>query len=140
MKNRSQAKTILLALFSALFAMAATAQGASPIRILGAGATFPYPLYSKWFSVYQKVDASILIDYQSIGSGAGIRQLTEGSVDFGASDAPMTDEQISKLKIPAFHIPTVMGAVVVSYNIPGLTKDLRLTPGLVTSLFNGEID
>ena len=95
----------------------------------GAGATFPYPIYSKWFSDYATT-TGVKINYQSIGSGGGIRQLTEGTVDFGASDAPMSDAEMAKLKAPVLHFPTVLGAVVITYNIPGVTKALRLTgPG-----------
>src|SRR6185436_1867102 len=85
--------------------------------INGAGATFPYPLYSKWFAEYQKEHADVQINYQSIGSGGGIRQFTENTVDFGASDAPMNDEQIAKAG-DVIHVPTTLGAVVVTYNLP----------------------
>ncbi len=106
--------------------------------INGAGATFPYPLYSKWFSEYQKVDADTQINYQSIGSGGGIRQLTEKTVDFGASDAPMTDEQLAKAGGAIVHIPTVLGAVVVTYNLPGVSE-IKLTPEIVSDIFLGKI-
>src|ERR1700758_1798961 len=93
--------------------------------INGAGATFPYPMYSKWFSEYRKLHPDIQINYQSIGSGGGIRQGTEGTVEFGASDMPMTDDQLKeaqgKLKANVLNIPTVLGAVVPAYNIPGVT-------------------
>ncbi len=85
----------------------------------GAGATFPYPIYSKWFEEYIKVDPEVRFNYQSIGSGGGIRQITERTVDFGASDGPMTDDQLKKAPAELFHIPTVMGAVVATYNLPG---------------------
>lgn len=107
--------------------------------INGAGATFPYPLYSKWFSEYQKVDKEVQINYQSIGSGGGIRQLLDKTVDFGASDSPMTDEQLSKSSKPVFHIPTVLGAVVVTYNLPGIDKGLKLTPEVLADIFLGKI-
>src|ERR1035441_5840279 len=92
--------------------------GPSPENINGAGATFPAPIYQKWFGEYHTAHPTIAINYQSQGSGAGIQQLTAGTVDFGASDVPMTDEQISKLGVKAFHFPTVMGAVVPTYNLP----------------------
>lgn len=111
---------------------------AGPLPINGAGATFPYPLYSKWFFEYQKVDPSTQINYQSIGSGGGIKQFTDGTVDFGASDAPLTDEQIQKLKGPALHIPTALGAVVVIFNLPDV-KELKLTPGALSDIFLGKI-
>jgi phosphate transport system substrate-binding protein len=104
----------------------------------GAGATFPYPIYSKWFDEYTKVDPSVRFNYQSIGSGGGIRQITERTVDFGASDGPMTDEQLQKAPAALFHIPTVLGAVVATYNLPGNLK-LRFTPDLLADIFLGKI-
>src|SRR5947199_5740382 len=95
------------------------------IQINGAGATFPFPIYSKWFSEYNKLHPDVQINYQSIGSGGGIKQITEKTVDFGASDAPMSDAELKKAQ-GLIHIPTVMGAVVVVYNLPGL-EALRLT-------------
>jgi phosphate transport system substrate-binding protein len=110
---------------------------AAPTLINGAGATFPFPIYSKWFSDYNKANPDIQINYQSIGSGGGIKQITEKTVDFGASDAPMSDEELAKA--PGLqHIPTVMGAVVVIYNVPGLTN-LRLTPETLSEIFLGKI-
>jgi len=88
--------------------------------INGAGATFPYPIYGKWFEEFRQKNPSIEINYQSKGSGAGIAQLTEGTVDFGASDMPMKDEQIAALKVKALHFPTVLGGLVPTYNLPGL--------------------
>jgi phosphate transport system substrate-binding protein len=104
----------------------------------GAGATFPYPIYSKWFADYAAT-SGVKINYQSIGSGGGIRQLTEGTVDFGASDAPMSDAEMAKLKSPVLHFPTVLGAVVITYNIPGVTKAIRLTGPVVADIFAGKI-
>lgn len=104
----------------------------------GAGATFPYPIYSKWFDEYAKVDPSARFNYQSIGSGGGIRQIIERTVDFGASDGPMTDEQLKKAPGELFHIPTVLGAVVATYNLPGNPK-LRFTPDLLADIFLGKI-
>jgi len=104
----------------------------------GAGATFPYPIYSKWFADYATT-SGVKINYQSIGSGGGIRQLTEGTVDFGASDAPMSDAEMAKLKAPVLHFPTVLGAVVITYNIPGVTKSIRLTGPIVADIFAGKI-
>jgi phosphate transport system substrate-binding protein len=104
----------------------------------GAGATFPYPIYSKWFSDYATA-TGVRINYQSIGSGGGIRQLTEGTVDFGASDAPMSDAEMAKMKAPVLHFPTVLGAVVITYNIPGITKAIRLTGPVVADIFAGRI-
>lgn len=109
------------------------------VPINGAGATFPYPLYSKWFSEYAKADQGAQINYQSIGSGGGIRQLTDRTIDFGASDAPMTNEQIAKLPSPVLHIPTVLGAVVVTYNLPQLKAPLKLSGDVIADLFLGKI-
>ena len=127
-----------LCLVSALAAVTATGAVAETIKINGAGATFPFPLYSKWFSDYTKVDKDAQINYQSIGSGGGIKQFTEGVVDFGASDTPMTDEQMAKLKIPALHIPTALGAVVVTYNLKEVA-DLKLTSATLADIFLGKI-
>ena len=104
----------------------------------GAGATFPNPIYSKWFSDYAAA-TGVRINYQSIGSGGGIRQLTEGTVDFGASDAPMSDAEMAKLKGPVMHFPTVLGAVVITYNIPGLQKAIKLSGPVVADIFAGKI-
>ncbi len=111
------------------------AQGAD---LTGAGATFPYPIYSKWFADYA-TKTGVKINYQSIGSGGGIRQLTEGTVDFGASDAPMSDAEIAKLKSPVLHIPTVLGADVITYNVPGLTTPLKLSGTVLADIFLGKI-
>jgi phosphate transport system substrate-binding protein len=103
----------------------------------GAGATFPYPIYSKWFYEYNKSNG-VQINYQSIGSGGGIQQVTNGTVDFGASDAPMTDDQMSKISGGILHFPTVAGAVAVVFNVPGVSK-LKLTPAVLTDIFMGKI-
>ncbi|NDD04656.1 MAG: phosphate ABC transporter substrate-binding protein PstS, partial [Proteobacteria bacterium] len=100
--------------------------------------TFPYPLYSKWFSDYSLVAPDTQINYQSIGSGGGIRQFTDRTVDFGATDSPMTDEQLKKLGEPVLHIPTAIGSVVLSFNLPG-ERDLKLTPELISAIFMGEV-
>jgi len=109
------------------------------VDLTGAGATFPYPLYSKWFSEYANV-TGVKINYQSIGSGGGIRQLSEETVDFGASDSPMSDEELAKAKGgPVLHIPTVLGADVITYNLPGVTTPLRFTPDAIAAIFMGRI-
>jgi phosphate transport system substrate-binding protein len=109
----------------------------------GAGATFPNPMYSKWFSEYHKLHSDIQINYQAIGSGGGIRQVTEGTVDFGASDMPMTDDQLkaaqAKLKTKVLNIPTVLGAVVPAYNIPGVNGEVKFTPEILAGIFLGRI-
>jgi phosphate transport system substrate-binding protein len=108
------------------------------VDLTGAGATFPYPLYSKWFSDYA-AKTGVKINYQSIGSGGGIRQLSEGTVDFGASDSPMKDEEIAKAKGPVMHFPTVLGAVVVTYNLAEITTPLRLSGAVLADIFAGRI-
>src|SRR5256885_12333671 len=105
----------------------------------GAGATFPYPIYSKWFSEYHKQHPDVEINYQSIGSGGGIRQVTAGTVDFGATDGPMSDEQLKSSKVPIQHVPTVMGSVAPAYNIPGVKEDLKFTPEVLANIFLGKI-
>lgn len=105
----------------------------------GAGATFPYPMYSKWFSEYHKAHPDVEINYQSIGSGGGIRQVLEGTVDFGASDGPMSDEQLAKAKVKILHIPTVLGAVVPAYNVPGVSGELRFSPQVIADICLGKI-
>jgi len=106
--------------------------------INGAGATFPYPVYSQWAYKYNKL-TGVKINYQSIGSGGGIRQLDAGTVDFGASDQPMTDEQLAKARIKPLHFPTVLGAVVATYSIPGLNRELNFTPEALAGIFLGKI-
>jgi phosphate transport system substrate-binding protein len=131
-------RTVILAL--AAFATAAIAgQASAETLINGAGATFPYPLYSKWFSEYAKIDPSVKFNYQSIGSGGGIKQITAQTVDFGATDKFLTDKELSAAPGKLMHIPTVMGAVVVTYNIPGIGKGLKLTPDVLTDIYFGKI-
>jgi phosphate transport system substrate-binding protein len=112
---------------------------AQAVLINGAGATFPYPIYSKWFDEYHRLRPMIQINYQSIGSGGGIRQVTEGTVDFGATDGPMTDEQLNQAKTKILHFPTVLGGVVPTYNIPGVAQELNFTPTAVAGIFLGKI-
>ena len=113
------------------------------LSITGAGATFPYPIYSKWFDEYKKTNPNVEINYQSIGSGGGIRQVTEGTVDFGASDGPMNDEQLKAFQdkhgFAILHFPTVLGADVPTYNIPGVTAALNFTPEALAGIFLGKI-
>jgi phosphate transport system substrate-binding protein len=113
--------------------------GASAQNINGAGATFPYPIYSKWFSEYNQLHPNVKINYQPIGSGGGIRQVSEGTVDFGASDGPMTDQQIQEAKVKVMHIPTVLGAVVPVYNVPGVTKELNFSGDVIADIYLGKI-
>ena len=127
---------LLLCAFAALPLAAQT-------KLNAAGATFPYPMYSKWFSEYHKLHADIEVNYQSIGSGGGIRQVTEGTVDFGASDMPMTDAQLAeaqdKRKTRILNLPTVLGADVPAYNIPGVSGEVKFTPEALAGIFLGRI-
>ena len=116
----------------------AIAQGGQ-ILLNAAGATFPYPMYSKWFDVYHQAHSNVQINYQSIGSGGGIRQLLDKTVDFGASDGPMNDDQLKQATVPILHFPTVMGADVPSYNVPGLSAELNFTPEVLSGVFLGKI-
>jgi phosphate transport system substrate-binding protein len=125
----------LLLIWCALAALPALGQ----TNLNGAGATFPYPIYSKWFSEYHKLHPDIQINYQPIGSGGGIRQVIAGTVDFGATDGPMTDDQLKEAKIKIVHVPTVLGAAVPAYNVPGVTGELKFTPQVLAGIFLGKI-
>ncbi len=118
-------------------ALALPALGQTTVN--GAGATFPNPMYQKWFSEYHKAHPDVQFNYQSIGSGGGIRQVLAQTVDFGASDGPMTDEQLSQAKTKILHIPTVLGAVVPAYNVPGVSTELKFTPEALSGIFLGKI-
>jgi phosphate transport system substrate-binding protein len=123
-----------LTALSAVLAIPASAQ-----NINAAGATFPDPIYKKWFGEFKAANPSIQINYQAIGSGGGIKQLTEGTVDFGASDVPMTDAQIGLVKVKPLHFPTVLGGIVLVYNIPGVTTTLKFSGPVVAGIYLGEI-
>jgi len=128
---------------AAVLALGALMWAQSPLLINGAGATFPYPIYSKWFDVYHQKYTNIQFNYQSIGSGGGIKQVTEGTVDFGATDGPMNDEQLKafqdKRGTAILHFPAVLGADVPTYNIPGVTAELIFTPEALAGIFLGKI-
>jgi phosphate transport system substrate-binding protein len=126
-------------LMTALIGLATTAAWAKIQLINGAGATFPYPIYSKWFSEYAKADGSVNFNYQSIGSGGGVKQLSAGTVDFGATDAPMTDVEIAAAKGKVLHFPSVMGGVVPAYNLSGDPK-LNFSQAVLAGIFLGKID
>ena len=126
-----------IALLLAGLALALPLMGQTTLN--GAGATFPYPMYSKWFSDYNKLHPDVQINYQSIGSGGGIRQVLNGTVDFGASDGPMSDEQLKEAKVNILHIPTVLGAVVPAYNVPGVSGEIKFTPETLAGIFLGKI-
>jgi phosphate transport system substrate-binding protein len=128
-------RKLVLLVVCALLALPVLAQ----TQLNGAGATFPYPIYSKWFSEYSKSHSDVAINYQSIGSGGGIRQVTAGTVDFGASDMPMTDKQLQDSKVKILNLPTVLGAVVPAYNIPGVSGEVKFTPEALAGIFLGKI-
>ncbi len=109
-------------------------------HITAAGATFPYPIYSRWFAEYAQQHPGVEINYQSIGSGGGIGQVTKGTVDFGASDMPMTDAMLGQSKVKLMHIPTVLGAVVPVYNVPGAGSDLKFAPDVLADIYLGKIN
>ena len=119
--------------------LAVVSVGANAQNLNGAGATFPYPIYSKWFSEYKQQNPSVQINYQPIGSGGGILQVTSGTVDFGASDVTMTDEQLAKAKVKVIALPTVLGAVVPVYNVPGINKDLNFSGDVIADIYLGKI-
>jgi phosphate transport system substrate-binding protein len=131
-------KSLLIVSFALGLSALALAQGGT-ILLNAAGATFPYPIYSKWFDVYHNAHPNVQINYQSIGSGGGIRQLLAGTVDFGASDGPMSDDQLSQAKFKILHFPTVLGAVVPTYNIAGVSGELNFTQKALAGIYLGTI-
>jgi len=133
-------KAALLMSLGLLTILAGSPTADAQMLLNGAGATFPYPIYSKWFDEYTKVEPTVRFNYQSIGSGGGIKQLSEQTVDFGASDAPLTDEQLKAAKGgEILHFPTVLGAVVLTYSLPEIEKGLKLTPEVIADIFLGKI-
>jgi phosphate transport system substrate-binding protein len=133
--NRARTYVTIALLVGALGA----ALSAQKVTITGAGATFPYPIYSKWFSEYNKLHSNVEINYQSIGSGGGVKQLTSQTVFFGASDYPLTPEQLQSAPGKILHFPTVLGAVVPIYNLPGVSAELKFTGPLLADIFLGTI-
>ena len=132
-------KTSVVVSILLVLAIAVAAQPAGTILLNAAGATFPYPIYSKWFDVYHQKDPNVQINYQSIGSGGGIRQLLAGTVDFGASDGPMTDDQLKEAKFKILHFPTVLGAVIPIYNVSGVSGELNFTQKALSGIYLGTI-
>ncbi len=136
-------RSSILLLSGAIILAVAAQVCIAALRITGAGATFPYPIYSKWFDEYHKLHPEIEVNYQSIGSGGGIRQVTDGTVDFGATDGPMNDEQLKAYKdkhgFGIRHFPTVIGAVVPSYNLTGIKGPLKFTPEALAGIFLGKV-
>jgi phosphate transport system substrate-binding protein len=129
----------LLAVLLAVAVGATLATASGPILLNAAGATFPYPIYSKWFDLYHTSHSNVQINYQSIGSGGGIRQLLDKTVDFGASDGPMNDVQLKQASVPILHFPTVLGAAIPAYNLPGVQGDLNFTPEALSGIFLGTV-
>ena len=130
----------LIGLLAVLLAIASTlALADTQVLLNAAGATFPNPIYSKWFDVYHQAHSNVQINYQAIGSGGGIRQLLDKTVDFGATDGPMSDDQLKQASVPILHFPTVLGAAVPSYNLPGVQTDLNFTPEALAGIFLGKI-
>lgn len=130
-----------LSILATLILAGGTAMGQShdPVNLNAAGATFPYPIYSKWFNEYHKLHPNIQINYQSIGSGGGIQQLKSGTVDFGASDMPLKDELLSTFSFKILQFPTVLGAVMPTYNIPGVSAELKFTPQALADIYLGKV-
>jgi phosphate transport system substrate-binding protein len=126
-------------LTATLVAMSLLGCAAAQTTLNGAGATFPNPIYSKWFSEYHKANPEVQVNYQSIGSGGGIQQLLAGTVDFGASDGPMSDEQLAKAKTKILHLPTVLGSVVPAYNVPGVSGEIKFGQQVLADIFLGKI-
>src|SRR5213592_2028486 len=128
--------TRLLALAALL---GAAVPGAAQVQLTGAGATFPNIIYQNWMLAYNQAHPDVKLNYQPIGSGGGIRQFSDGTVDFGGTDAPMTDSAIAAIQGNVLHIPTVMGAVVIAYNLPGLSQPVKFTPDVIADIFLGKI-
>src|SRR5258706_9825879 len=132
-------KKLVYGAFGIVALTGATLVAAQSMQINGAGATFPGPIYSKWFSEYNKLHADVRINYQPLGSGAGIKQVTERTVFFGASDGPMTPEQLRAAPGKILHLPTVLGAVVPIYNLPGISQELKFDGPVLANIFLGKI-
>jgi phosphate transport system substrate-binding protein len=129
----------ILSVLTVLLCVATFAAADGQVLLNAAGATFPYPIYSKWFDLYHTSHSNVQINYQSIGSGGGIRQLLDKTVDFGASDGPMNDDQLKQASVPILHFPTVLGADVPTYNVPGVQGDLNFTPEALSGIFLGKV-
>jgi phosphate transport system substrate-binding protein len=129
----------VLSVLAVLLAVATFAAAEGPVLLNAAGATFPYPIYSKWFDLYHTSHSNVQINYQSIGSGGGIRQLLDKTVDFGASDGPMNDDQLKQASVPILHFPTVLGAAIPAYNVAGVQGELNFTPEALSGIFLGTV-
>jgi phosphate transport system substrate-binding protein len=133
-REQTVKKTLLAVLFFVMALSVAQAQ-----KVTGAGATFPYPIYSKWFTEYSAAHPGVQVNYQSIGSGGGIKQVCSGTVDFGASDMPMTDDLLKSCGVKVINLPTVLGADVPAYNVPGVTAELKFSQSVLADIFLGKI-
>ncbi len=122
-----------------VFVAALAAPAVAQVKLTGAGATFPNIIYQDWMLKYNQTHPDVQLNYQSIGSGGGIRQFSDGTVDFGGTDAPMTDSAIAAIQGNVLHIPTVLGAIVVTYNLPGVTRQLKFTPDVIADIFLGKV-
>src|SRR5580700_5981771 len=129
----------VLSVLAVLLTIATVSIAAGPVLLNAAGATFPYPIYSKWFDLYHTSHGNVQINYQSIGSGGGIRQLLDKTVDFGASDGPMNDDQLKQASVPILHFPTVLGAAIPAYNVAGVQGELNFTPEALSGIFLGTV-
>jgi phosphate transport system substrate-binding protein len=129
----------VLSVLAVLLAVATFAMAEGQVLLNAAGATFPYPIYSKWFDIYHTSHSNVQINYQSIGSGGGIRQLLDKTVDFGASDGPMNDDQLKQASVPILHFPTVLGAAIPAYNLSGVQGELNFTPEALSGIFLGTV-
>ena len=139
LRNRTGGIAIALLILAGIAAgISVAGTAAADVNLTGAGATFPYPIYSKWFDMYNKA-TGVQINYQSIGSGGGIQQVKAGTVDFGASDAPLSNQRLKEMPKSVLHFPMVAGAVVLAYNLPSVKETLQLTPEVVTGIFLGKI-
>lgn len=138
--RRSFARTILLIPASSGCGLRNGHREEQKVFLNGVGATFPYPIYAKWFHQYRRINPQVWINYQPIGSGGGIRQLQAGTIDFGATDIPMTDVQMRQFANPVLHLPTVLGAVVPTYHLPGIDGNLRMTAEVLADIYMGRID
>ena len=137
--RRSALCAVILEFVLPILSVGGPAGAAGPVTLNGAGATFPYPLYSRWFAEYNRLHPDIRINYQSIGSGGGIAQVQKGTVDFGASDAPLSDDQLKAMGRPIVLIPTVAGSIAMTYNLPGIGTGLRLAPENIVAIYMGQI-
>jgi phosphate transport system substrate-binding protein len=129
----------VLTVLTVLLCVATFVAAEGPVLLNAAGATFPYPIYSKWFDLYHTAHSNVQINYQSIGSGGGIRQLLDKTVDFGASDGPMNDDQLKQASVPILHFPTVLGAAIPAYNVPSVQGELNFTPEALSGIFLGTV-